>query len=105
MSFYRYHVFFCTNQREAGRPCCGQADAAALRDALKQRVKALKLAGVRINAAGCLNRCAQGPVIVIYPEAVWYRYATSDDLDEILHEHLIHGRVVERLKLSDEIAH
>ncbi|MBK1693201.1 2Fe-2S ferredoxin [Chromatium weissei] len=101
MSFYHHHVFFCINQREAGRPCCGLANAAVLRDYFKQRVKAMKLVKVRVNTAGCLNRCALGPVIVIYPEAVWYRYATMNDLEEILHEHLVHGRVVERLQLPD----
>jgi (2Fe-2S) ferredoxin len=101
MSFYRHHVFFCTNQREPDCVCCGLANASALRDYFKQKVKALKLEGIRINSAGCLNRCALGPVIVVYPEAVWYRYATVDDLDESLHEHLIHGRPIERLKLPD----
>ena len=102
MSYYRQHVFFCTNQREDGRRCCGQCDAEALRDYLKRRTKDLDLVGpggVRINTAGCLNRCAEGPVLVVYPDAVWYTYAERADLDEILNEHLINGRIVERLRL------
>ncbi|WP_295452269.1 (2Fe-2S) ferredoxin domain-containing protein [uncultured Thiodictyon sp.] len=102
MSYYRHHVFFCTNQREDGRRCCGRSGAADLRDYLKRRTKELDLAGpggVRINTAGCLNRCAEGPVVVVYPEAVWYTYANQDDLEEILTEHLIAGRVVTRLQL------
>ncbi len=104
MPYYRYHVFFCTNQREAGRQCCGQCGSSDLRDYLKDRVKALGLSGrggVRINTAGCLDRCAAGPVIVIYPESIWYTYSSRNDLEEILHEHLIHGRHVERLKLPE----
>ena len=54
---------------------------------------------VRINKAGCLDRCDQGPVMVVYPEAVWYTYVDKEDVEEIIQEHLIHGRVVERLKI------
>jgi (2Fe-2S) ferredoxin len=54
---------------------------------------------VRINAAGCLDRCEQGPVLVIYPEAVWYTYVDQEDIDEIIDQHLVNGRVVERLKI------
>ncbi|AFL75458.1 (2Fe-2S) ferredoxin domain-containing protein [Thiocystis violascens] len=102
MAYYRYHVFFCTNQREAGRQCCGQCDASTMRDYLKRRVKELGLAGVggvRINTAGCLDRCREGPVIVVYPESIWYTYADTEDLEEILREHLTHGRIVEHLRL------
>ena len=102
MSYYRYHVFFCTNQREDGSDCCQRFDARALRDYVKQRSKELGLAGnggVRINTAGCLDRCAEGPVMVVYPEATWYTYLDRADLDEIIHEHLLHGRIVERLRI------
>jgi (2Fe-2S) ferredoxin len=100
MSWYRYHVFFCTNLREDGSDCCQRFDAKALRDYAKQRSKELGLAGeggVRINTAGCLDRCAEGPVVVVYPEAVWYTYLDRADIDEILTEHLQHGRIVQRL--------
>ena len=66
----------------------------------KQRVKERGLAGrgkVRINKAGCLDRCAAGPVAVVYPEAVWYTYVDAQDIDEIVESHLKNGRVVERL--------
>ncbi len=102
MSYYSRHLFFCCNQREAGRPCCNDHDAAAMRDYCKERVKALGLSGpgkLRVNSAGCLDRCAKGPVLVIYPEAVWYSYRNRQDIDEIVSEHLQGGRVVERLKL------
>jgi (2Fe-2S) ferredoxin len=73
-----------------------------MRDYAKSRVKALKLAGkgkVRINQAGCLDRCEEGPCVVVYPDAVWYTYVDRTDIDEIIEEHLQHGRIVERLRM------
>lgn len=101
MSYYRYHVFFCTNRREDGG-CCQNFDAQGSRDYAKARVKELGLAGpggVRVNSAGCMDRCAEGPVIVVYPEGVWYTYVDRQDIDEIIEEHLQHGRVVARLQI------
>ena len=102
MSYYRHHVFFCCNQREAGRVCCNAKDASAMREHAKERVKALGLAGpgqVRVNQAGCLDRCEEGPCIVVYPEGIWYTYVDAQDIDEIIAEHLQNGRVVDRLKI------
>ena len=73
-----------------------------MRDYAKERIKALKLSGrgkVRINMAGCLDRCDEGPVLVVYPEAVWYTYVDQQDIDEIIQEHLQNGRIVERLRI------
>lgn len=100
MSHFKYHVFFCTNQREAGQMCCNNHHALAMRDYCKDRVKASGDAipgQVRINSAGCLDRCDQGPLMVIYPEAVWYHYVDQEDIDEIVDSHLGQGQVVERL--------
>ena len=101
MSHYQYHVFFCLNQREPGeRQSCNSCGADKMWAYAKERVKALGLNGdgkVRINKAGCLERCEEGPVIVIYPEETWYSYIDQDDIDEIVNEHLLHGRIVERL--------
>lgn len=102
MSFYRYHVFFCCNQRDNGEACCQDHGASEVCAYAKDKVKALKLAGegkVRINQAGCLDRCEFGPVMVIYPEETWYTYVDKSDIDEIVEEHLKHGRIVERLKI------
>lgn len=74
-----------------------------MRDYAKSRIKALNLSGrgkIRVNTAGCLDRCEEGPVIVVYPEGVWYTYMDREDVDEIIEEHLVHGRVVERLRLA-----
>ena len=102
MPYYQRHVFFCCNQRDGGRACCADKGAVEMRDYAKGRVKALGLAGegkVRINQAGCLDRCEEGPVVVVYPEGVWYTYVDEEDVDEIIREHLVNGRPVERLKL------
>ena len=106
MSYYQHHVFFCTNLRDDGRQSCGQCDAQAARDYMKSRCKELGIHGpgkVRINTAGCLDRCELGPVIVVYPEEVWYTYVDREDLDEIITEHLQNGRPVERLRLGGPI--
>jgi (2Fe-2S) ferredoxin len=103
MSYYERHVFFCCNKREPGeRPCCADKGAARMRDYAKGRVKALGMSGpgrVRVNQAGCLDRCEEGPCVVVYPDAVWYTYVDEADIDEIIEEHLKHGRVVGRLKM------
>ena len=102
MSYYRYHVFFCTNLREDGSACCQNHGAREMRDYAKARIKALGLAGqggVRINTAGCMDRCSEGPVLVVYPEAVWYTYVDRDDIDEIIERHLTQGQVVKRLQI------
>ncbi len=102
MAYYQRHVFFCCNQRSGGETCCNDKNATAMRDYAKQRVKALGLAGegkLRVNQAGCLDRCEEGPCIVIYPEAVWYTYVDRTDIDEIIEQHLRHGCTVERLRI------
>ncbi len=106
MSYYERHIFFCLNQREGGEACCAQHDAQAAFDRCKASAKAEGLLGpgkVRVNKAGCLDRCAGGPVAVVYPEAVWYSYVDQHDIDEIVESHLKHGRVVERLLLPPDV--
>jgi len=99
-SYFQRHIFFCTNARDNGEACCAQHDALAAFERCKSQVKAAGLSGpgqVRVNKAGCLDRCAAGPVAVVYPEAVWYSYVDASDIDEIVESHLKNGQVVERL--------
>ncbi|NML86416.1 (2Fe-2S) ferredoxin domain-containing protein [Polaromonas sp.] len=99
-SYYERHIFFCLNQRANGEACCADHRAQQAFDRCKSQVKAAGLAGpgqVRVNKAGCLDRCSAGPVAVVYPEAVWYTYVDESDIDEIVESHLKNGRVVERL--------
>jgi len=106
MSYFERHIFFCLNQRDNGNDSCAPHGAQAGFDHCKSRVKALGLAGaggVRVNKAGCLDRCAGGPVAVVYPDAIWYSYVDASDIDEIVEKHLQHGEIVERLVLPDNV--
>ncbi len=100
--YFRLHVFICTNRRPDDNPrgSCAGKGSEALREHLKDAQKRLGLEDVRINSAGCLDRCGLGPVLVIYPEGVWYTFATTDDLDEILDAHLVKGGRVHRLMVD-----
>ena len=100
MSYYKNHIFFCTNQRSDGRASCQDQNAQEMRDYLKKKVKEAGLAGpggVRVNNAGCLDRCGQGPVLVIYPEETWYQYKTKADIDEIFDQHIKNNQAVTRV--------
>jgi (2Fe-2S) ferredoxin len=99
-SYYERHIFFCLNERKNGEECCANFQAQEAFDRCKSLVKGAGLSGpgqVRVNKAGCLDRCAGGPVAVVYPEAVWYTYVDLQDIDEIVESHLKGGKVVERL--------
>lgn len=100
--YFQHHVFFCCNQREPGDTCCANHNATAMQTYAKDRIAELGLKGkgkIRINKSGCLDRCDDGPVLVVYPEGVWYTYVDKSDIDEIITEHLQNGRIVERLKI------
>lgn len=106
VSYYERHIFFCLNQREGGQACCAEHRAEEAFARCKALVKEAGLAGpgqVRVNRAGCLDRCAGGPVAVVYPEAVWYSYVDEGDIDEIVESHLKQGRVVERLRVPADV--
>lgn len=105
MSYYKRHIFFCLNER-VDESCCAQHDAQGSFQYCKDLVKQAGLAGaggVRVNKAGCLDRCAGGPVAVVYPEAVWYTYVDKSDIDEIVESHLKNGKVVDRLLLPPNV--
>ncbi|MCZ2290374.1 MAG: (2Fe-2S) ferredoxin domain-containing protein [Burkholderiales bacterium] len=106
MSYYKYHIFFCLNERSNGENCCAQHGAQAAFEHCARRAKEeglLGVGGVRVNKAGCLNRCAGAPVAVVYPGETWYTYVDTSDIDEIVESHLKQGRVVERLLLPPEV--
>lgn len=103
MPTFKYHVFVCTNHRDADNPkgSCAHKNAEAIRDYLKAEAlnRGLKK-DVRINNAGCLDACSQGPSIVIYPEGTWYTVPTLEDAKEIVEQHLAKGQIVERLRMK-----
>lgn len=102
MSYFQKHVFICTNQREAGEQCCNKVGGSDALAYVKDRIGALKKNGpgaIRINKAGCLGRCDNGPVMVVYPQETWYSFIDHEDLEEIIQEDLLNNRVVDRLKI------
>jgi len=98
--YYQRHIFFCLNERKNGEACCALLQSQQAFDHCKHMVKEAGLSGagqIRVNKAGCLDRCAAGPVAVVYPEGTWYTYVDLQDIEEIVESHLKLGRVVERL--------
>ena len=105
-SYYQRHIFFCLNERKNGEDSCSRHAAQAGFDRCKQQVKEQGLAGpgmVRVNKAGCLDRCAGGPVAVVYPDETWYTFVDNSDIDEIVESHLKQGKPVERLMLAPDV--
>ncbi|MES2205776.1 MAG: (2Fe-2S) ferredoxin domain-containing protein [Pseudomonadota bacterium] len=102
MSYYQHHVFCCLNERKPEEECCAHLGAQRLFDYAKAQIKNLGLSGegkIRLNRAGCLDRCEYGPVWVVYPEEVWYTIIDEHDVDEIISSHLQNGIPVERLRV------
>jgi len=102
---FEHHVFVCHNTRPAGapRPSCTADGQSDLHAQLQKLTKEAGLAGkVRINKSGCLDQCEHGPVVVVYPEAVWYGNVQPGDAAAIVAEHLVAGAPVERLRIADE---
>lgn len=105
MALFQHHVFICINERDPGdlRGCCAARGGHEVAKAFKTKLyeRGLKRI-VRPNKAGCLDQCSAGVVCVVYPEAVWYGRVTVDDVDEIIEQHLIGGKPVERLRIPPE---
>ena len=101
---FAFHLFCCTNRRDLSEPrgSCAAKGSEELRDYMKARVKELGIPSARVNAAGCLDMCERGPVIVVYPEGIWYRVRTEADVKEIMERHIVNGEPVERLLMPDQ---
>lgn len=100
--FYDIHVFCCVHVRPEGHPrgSCGAKRSRPLCDLMCRLGMVTGAKRVRINQAGCMNLCEYGPTMVIYPDAVWYRFETEADVEAIFAEHIRRGRTVERLRLD-----
>jgi (2Fe-2S) ferredoxin len=104
MSRFQKHIFVCTNERAKENPkgCCYYKDGTDIREKFKEEIKALGISSiVRTNNSGCLDACEFGATVVIYPEAIWYGGVTEDDVHEIVTEHIVKGKVVDRLTIKD----
>ena len=104
MSHYTRHVFLCTNQKTAGKQCCANQGGEEFFDYLKSRLRELDIYGpgkIRVSKSGCLGRCSLGPCVVVYPEGVWYRYASMADIDVIIDSHLINNKLATQLLIDN----
>ena len=100
MTGYECHIFTCTNRREPGNPkgCCAEKGSEQVAEQFKIGLHKRGLKGrMRANKAGCLDQCADGVSVVVYPQGVWYAHVTVDDVEEIIEKHIVGGQVVERL--------
>lgn len=103
MPQYQFHLFCCINERPdaAVKLSCGKQGAIELHAYLKLKVKEAGLThSIRVNKSGCLDVCEQGPVMVIYPEGIWYRFKTREDVDQIFEQHLKLGQKIKELSLD-----
>ncbi len=100
---YHYHVFVCTNEREAGhrRGCCASRGSVEILAKFKEEViKAGLTVTVRAQKAGCLETCEEGPSVVVYPEGVWYGRVQLEHVAEIVESHLKNGKPVDRYRMD-----
>ena len=100
---YRLHIFTCTNRRPDDNPkgSCAQTGSEAIHQRFKEELARLGLKGqVRANTAGCMDACAFGVTVVVYPEGVWYGRVKLEDVEEIIQSHILGGRPVERLRMT-----
>ena len=96
---FKYHAFVCCQQRPPGHPrgSCGAAGAGPLWERLMNKVQAAQLTTVSVTTTGCMGFCNAGPLMVVYPEGVWYQPKTTEDVDRIVAEHFQQGKPVEDL--------
>ena len=100
--FYKKHIFFCTNQRmDKNKRSCGSQEINALRSYMKEQIKAFGIKGIRVNSSGCLNRCKKGPLMVIYPEGIWFKVTNKKDIDLIIEKYIKDNRLIKKLLVSN----
>ena len=99
---YGKHIFICTNERvNSERPSCGEAHGMELVKAFKQQIKERGLSvDMSAQKTGCMDLCEQGPMVVVYPEGIFYGKVSAGDVQEIVEQHLVNNKPVERLRLK-----
>jgi (2Fe-2S) ferredoxin/predicted O-methyltransferase YrrM len=105
MEPFRIHLFVCTQQKPEGVPSCPASGSLAVLDGLDREIQARDLGSdVQLTTCGCMGLCDEGPVMVVYPEGVWYRRVQPSDIPEIVGQHLCDGKPVDRLTWKDASA-
>lgn len=102
MSYFQNHIFICNNKRETSI-CCSREDTSNILSHMKKYLRKLEstnVRSIRVSSSGCLGRCSQGPILVIYPEGIWYRYESIQDIEEILDTHFTLKKVVKHLAID-----
>jgi (2Fe-2S) ferredoxin len=105
MGLLTHHIFVCINNRPEGHPkgSCAERGAGEVLNALQQKVEAANLWGkVKITSTGCLGPCQAGPVVVVYPEGIWYRIPTAKDAEEVIEKHVLQDTPVQRLQFDPD---
>ena len=103
MPRFQKHIFICNNKRTEDDPrgSCSARGSEDLLDYAKERIHALGLKGkIRVNKAGCLDACAHGPTMVIYPDDTWYSPKTKEDIEEIITGHIRNNCITDRLVIK-----
>ncbi len=104
MNYYRKHLLFCCNERKDKKLYCNRFNAKSMYRYAKDKCRKQNLLGANkicISESRCLGRCALGPVVVVYPEAIWYRWTNKADIDNIIKTHLLGGKIVSHLQIKD----
>ena len=105
MEPFRFHLFVCTQQKPEGVPSCPANGSIAVLNALDREIQSCGFGGdVQLTTCGCMGMCDEGPVMVVYPEGVWYRRVQASDIREIVSQHLLEGKPVDRLIWNDASA-
>src|ERR1017187_476802 len=105
MEPFHQHVFVCTQGKPEGVASCPSQGSLRVLQALERELDAQGLGHqVQVTTCGCLGLCENGPVMITYPEGIWYRGVKEEDVPEIVDSHLRSGKVVSRLVWSDSPA-
>tara|TARA_B110000014_G_C19856243_1_gene443606 strand:- start:322 stop:630 length:309 start_codon:yes stop_codon:yes gene_type:complete len=99
MSRYKKHIFICINKRESSlnKKSCSDAGFEIRAKFVEELRKNNLMHEVRANKSGCLGGCSFGPVIVIYPDQIWYKNVKLEDVSEIVNETIINNKILDRL--------
>lgn len=104
MSYYKNHIFICTNKKDDNKQCCANYNAAEMVSYAKQQAAKLgitKDSKFRVSSSGCMGRCKLGPVLAVYPSGTWYTYKNTQDIDNILTA-VLSGQICSENLLADD---